>query len=284
MGSMTKSIYDTYFHFHMDTRPEFSTDLLNEDTAKTELCINNETLNIDQLSDFKKLTKVWIYTINQKQFDDIVSRINPEMLLIYGLRASDLTALAKLDNLKHLCLDWNTKATSLWDFSQNGQLETLAVRDFSALRDISELSRASTLKGLSLEGGMWKSLQLNSLEPLVNMTSLKYLSLHNLKVVTGSIRSLKSLKQLEELAISNQFPTEDYAFLSVHLPDVKCSKFMAYQSFSPAIEGKNIMVIGKRKPLLNSTTDKKRLAKYECEFEQLKEMFRHELNLGDAKL
>lgn len=69
----------------------------------------------------------------------MINQINLEMLLINGLRVSNLIALNTLSKLEVLCLEWNTKAEKLWDFSLNKNLRELEIVDFSALRDISEL-------------------------------------------------------------------------------------------------------------------------------------------------
>ncbi|WP_369691018.1 hypothetical protein [Robertmurraya korlensis] len=77
------------------------------------------------------------------------------------------------------------------------------------------------------------------------------------------------------MLISNQFPTEEYAKLSVALPNTKSDKFEAYVHISP-IGDKDIMVVGKRKPLLNSNSksDVKRLQKYQEQFKEYQDKYK----------
>ena len=86
-----------------------------------------------------------------------------------------------------------------------------------------------------------------------------------------SLEPIAELKELQELSISNQFPTKEYAKLSVALPNTKCDKFEAYVHLPSSIGDKDIMVVGKRKPFLNSNSkvDMKRLEKYQEQFKLL---------------
>lgn len=54
--------------------------------------------------------------------------------------------------------------------------------------------------------------------------------------------------------------------LSVTLPKTKCDCFKPYIFLSSPIEDKDVMVVGKRKPFLNSKVDVKKLQKYEEQF------------------
>jgi hypothetical protein len=73
--------------------------------------------------------------------------------------------------------------------------------------------------------------------------------------------------------VSNQFPTEDYAYLAVELPNVICEMFQPYIKLNQKINDLDIMVTGKRKPFLNSKADTDRILKYEKAFEKLKKKF-----------
>lgn len=67
---------------------------------------------------------------------------------------------------------------------------------------------------------------------------------------------------------------EEYAKLSVALPYTECEFFKPYVYMNDAIEGKNIMVIVRRRPLLNSKTDTVKIQKYEEEFKKLQEEYK----------
>lgn len=265
---------NTDYNFLMKNRPEYTEDLSFVEIESIELYIDGKTKHLGRLSKLPQLNKVWLYNINQKQFDQILSCINPEELMIEGIRAADLSGLEALNRLHILHLNWNTKATKLWNFSCNKNLVALTIEDFPKLHDISEVSAAATLKNLALKGSPANQpLKIDTLKPLVSLSNLKYLQLSNIRVEKDSIRPLASLKQLNYLSIANTFPTEDFAFLSVALSGVKCNGFSPYQKLSSAVDGKNLMITGKYKPFLNSNNDGKKIARYEREFEQFQRKY-----------
>jgi hypothetical protein len=261
------------FIFRIEERPQFTDDLANVDISSTELLIRGKTKNIKRLKSFSNLIKLWIYTVNQKEFDAILNLVNPKMLHIYEMRVEDLSAISSLTNLEVLGLEWNTKANNLWDLSNNTYLKSLSIKDFSKLNDINPLQNKKSLEILILSGGVWNTLKLNSLEPLRFLSDLKYLGLSNIKVLDESLEPISFIKGLQELEISNQFSTEEYARISVNLPNTKCSLFQPYIYLTSPIDDKDVMVVGKRKPFLNSKVDVKRLQKYEEQFKEFQRKF-----------
>ena len=260
--------------FRIGTQPQFADDLSNVDVSSTELFIRGKTRNIERLKSFSNLKKLWIYTVNQKEFNTILSLVNPKMLHIYEMRVEDLSIISSLKDVEILALEWNTKAQSLWEFSNNTSLKSLSIKDFSKLSDIRPVKYSEGLELLDLSGGDSNSLRLKNLDPLKQLKNLKFLGLSNIRVEDESLEPITELKGLQELEISNQFPTEEYAKLSVALPNTKCDKFKAYVYLSSPIGNEDVMVVGKRKPFLNSKVDVKRLQKYEQQFEGFQENYR----------
>ena len=259
--------------FRPDVQPEFLDDLTDIDDSLTELAIHGKTKNIKRLKFFNKLEKLWVYSVSQKELNMILELVNPKMLYIYNIRAEDLSLISLLTNLEILALEWNSKASTLWDLSKNEKLKALSIKDFSKLIDITSLQKSKRLKLLDLSGGDSNPLKLNNLESLESLSDLKYLGLSNIKVQDESLQPISKLKGLQELEISNEFPTEEYARLSITLPNVKCAHFKPYIFLLSPIGDKDTMVVGKRKPFLNSKVDKRRLEKYEEQYKVLQSKY-----------
>jgi len=260
--------------FRAKKRPKYTQDLNEVTLEETELYIHGDTKNIYRLSSFSKLNKLWLSYVNQKELNLIINLINPRMLCIYDIKASDLTSLEKLTNLEILEIEWNTKATELWNISRNKLLKALYIKDFSRLHDISQITGGHNINILSLAGGNSKPLKLDTLKELAELRQLEYLGLSNIKILDESLDPLTELKYLKELSISNQFPTEEYAKLSMRLPHTKCEKFSAYSFLGSPIGGKDVMVVGKRKPLLSTREDTDKLQKYKERFKALQEKYK----------
>ncbi|QKL20854.1 leucine-rich repeat domain-containing protein [Bacillus altitudinis] len=266
---------DPEYIFRHDARPEAVHDLADVDENATELVITGKTKNIERLNSFSNLTKLWIYKVGQKEFNAILSLVNPKMLYMRELRVEDLSIISSLQDVEVLSLEWNTKAQSLWDLSKNTFLKSLSLTDFSKLNDIAPLQKNTGLEWLQLSGGIWNTLNLNTLQPLRYLKHLKYLCLSNIKVKDESLEPISALEGLKELDISNQFPTEEYARLSVTLPNTKCDRFAPYIFLSSPIVDKDVMVIGKRKPKINSKVDGEKLKKYEKQFKAYQEKYKN---------
>ncbi|PGK51736.1 internalin [Priestia megaterium] len=265
--------------FPVGKQPNFTRDVAGiQNKHVKEIAIDHDTKNIKLLSSLPNIDTVWIYWVNQKEFDSIISLINPRHLYVYGVQIPDLSSLECLADVETICLQWNTKASTLWDVSQNTRLRKLGVEDFKHLVDISVLSDCFWLDELTLAGGVVSNtLKLDNLSPLSALVNLKTLGLNNIRVKDESLSPLQHLKTLKELHISNQFPTEEYAKLSVHLRKTTCDLFQPYKKLLQHINGKDVMVTGKRKPFLNSVADVSKLEKYASQFKQFQDKERKEL-------
>jgi len=260
--------------FHDNKRPNITSDLKNVESSVTELVIKGDTKNLSKLKELSGLKKLWIEFVNQKEFDKIIDLINPEFLYIYGMRVDDLSKLEKLVNLKILGLESNTRAYELWNLRAHPFLKSLLIKGFSKLTNVQNLKYGFNLKLLNLEGNDSNQLKIENLQPLKSLQNLEYLALSNIRVMDESLEPISNLKKLKLFKTSNQFPTEEFAKLSVLLPNTHCNKFEPYFKLSYPIDDLNTMVVGKRKPILNDKRDKKRLDKYEENFRKLQEQYK----------
>ena len=259
--------------FPIGEQPEFIKDLNDVDITIVEIALQGKTKNLEKLESFQHLDTVWLFNVNQAEFDLIISFIKPKVLYIYQMKVERLATLELLSSIEQIYLCWNTKADKLWNLSKNTALKTLSIEDFKKLNSVYELQYNTAIETLSLSGGVWNTLNIDTLEPLKGMTRLNSLSLLNIRVRDESLEPLTQLKTLSNLTISNQFPTEEYAKLSIALADTKCDYFQPYVVLDDPIDGKDIMVIGKRKPFLNSVTDNQKLEKYTSQFKAFQEKF-----------
>jgi len=202
--------------------------------------------------------------------------VDVEFLHFYELRAADLSSLSAMHRLRHLKIHWNTKLTSLDALGGLKQLETLVLLDTPKASDLEPLRQLSELSAFLFGGGIWHANEALSLAPLASLPKLAEVALENLRIHSNGLRPLAGCAALETLTLSNQFETEEYAWLSVALPHVQCSQLAPWVPINP-IAGKDTMIIGKRKPMLDSRADGARIAKYEEAFRKLQARFRADL-------
>lgn len=199
--------------------------------------------------------------------------VHVEALHLYELRAKTLEPLRRCTHLRALAVHWAPKTTDLAPLGALSALETLMLVHTPKANDLAPLSALESLRGLEFSGGIWSKNRAASLEPLGALRNLREIRLLNLKVDAGGLRPLAACPRLEDLVLSNQFETADYAFLAVRLPRARCAKFAPWVRLEPAIGGKDTLVVGRRKPLLDSRADGARLRAYEAAFEDLRAGF-----------
>ena len=248
-------------------------DILEVDESTSDLALFGDAKGIERLTDLRKLRRIWLIGANQKQFDKIVSSVNLTVFKGYNLRVPDLGCLERFTEIEELSLNWNTKAHDIESIGKLLTLRIFQIQDFTQVHDLTPIARLSNLEALDISGGIWNTFKVDTLEPLEHLANLRYLCLTNIRVHDESLTPISRLSLLKKLDISNQFPTEEYAKLSVWLPKVECEYFKPYIDLKQKIGNNDVMVVGKRKPFLNKGTDSRRLKKYEQEFNRLREKY-----------
>lgn len=251
----------------------FIKDLNDFDKNEKSLHMSVSAKNINRLRELS-IENLWLVGANDKELRKILPLVNLKYLSLYQVLAKDLTILETLEKAETIILKWNTKSTRLWDISKNKELRTLEITDFSKLEEIDQLSLARQITYLTLGGGHTKPLKIKSINTLKDLTNLNTLSLTNIKIADNSLKPIGHLKNLKALSLSNQFETQEYAWLATRLPNTKCKMFQPINSCN-IVDAENrtiwdTMVTGREKPFLLSTKDQARIDKYIKDFERLK--------------
>jgi len=243
-------------------------DLSWEGSEKPIIIVDGKIFSLKNLEQ-RTVTGENLYGCNAKNIDLICTRVNTSLAHFYEMRVEDLSPLKNLQHLRHLAIRWNTKAKSIEPIGTMSGLNTLILEDTPKVASLDPLAALSELEHLEYSGGIWNSNRSNSLNALAALKKLKYLGLLNLKLSDNSLKPIAECKSIVELNICNKFKTEEFAFLAANMPNVECDKFQAYVKLSSPIGENDVMVVGSRKPFLNSVKDKDRLLKYETNFAKL---------------
>jgi hypothetical protein len=230
--------------------PDMVDDLGVLTSPPERLSIRGNTKNLRRLLDFPPLEVVWVGDVNQRQFDEIIGLIDPLYLLFNGLRVADLSPLGRFTQLEALEINWNTKVTDISFLTMLTHLRLLALVHCTKVHDLSPIGALRELEILDLGGGMWSTFRPETLAPLANLHKLRGLSLEAIRAGDESLAPVAGLGNLREIELSNQFPTEEYARLSVAFPNIACTHFQPYFDFSMGTGERQVMVTSKRGPVL----------------------------------
>lgn len=238
--------------------------------------VDGRLCRVREMDSVEEGSSGYVVGVNDKTFPIACEYLRVETLHFYEMRVSDLTPLAQHLWLRRLAITWNTKVTSINPIGELGGLEVLVLEDTPKVRSLDPIARLHDLVALDYSGGICNKNRAESLDPVGQLQKLEELMLTNLRIDTGGLRPIAKCSRLKHLTVSNQFPTADYAYLSARLPEVDCDMLTPWVRLGQALEGKDIMVVGRRKPFLSSVEDRDRIEKYERQFEKLRTEFLRE--------
>lgn len=237
---------------------------------------------IAALDDAPQAMTLTISGLDQGTFELLVTRYAQRFVGINFWkcpRVQDLTPLEDLPALRCINYYWNQKATRLWNFKRTPGLTGLRFDDFTKLVNLGDLKDAQFLQELEFGNAVSTQSEFESLKPLSALSSLKSLAFNAKKIRDARIEPLASLGQLQTLAFpANLFTTAQVAWLRARLPStVDCATLAASCPIRQPVQtqGKTLdtVVVGAKKPMLDSTLDAKRLRRYQDEFAALLQYF-----------
>jgi hypothetical protein len=204
--------------------------------------------------------------LKDADIETIGKHLRVSALSLYEVRASSLAPLGKIATLRKLSVVWARKLESLSFLADCGRLETLILSDVGMIKSVEPVSRLDHLTHLEISGGIIAVAKFESLRPIADCKSLSSLSLSNIRVADDDLQFVTAIPNLKELDVSNQWPTEQYALLAKKLKGITCDHLKPWKKFEQSIHGKDVMVVGRGKPFLNSVNDTARIRNYEEQF------------------
>jgi hypothetical protein len=174
---------------------------------------------------------------------------------------------------------------ALWNLSRNPRLTGLRFEDFTRLHDLRDLEKGASLQELEFGDHVWAKSVFQSLEPLAALGGLRSLDFDARRIDDGRIEPLGELTGLEELWFPTSiFTTRQIARLHARLPASVQSESLGpvrHLKLPPDDDGKteDVLLVGKRKPSLNSVRDAECIRKHVDAFWQMVDDFRRDPSL-----
>jgi hypothetical protein len=236
--------------------------------------------DLEPISERPDATAITISGLDQDTFEHFVSGYGRQFAGIHFWkcpRIADLSPLQDLPQLTHVAFYWNQRTTRLWDLSATPSLRGLHFEDFTRLNILDDLAAGSSLEELGFGNAVWVTSAYETLDPLAGLGRLRHLDFSAKHILDDRIQPLASLTALESVSFPTRlFTTEQCAWLRARLPVTATGRVLepSMKLDKPLVNGKDTLIIGKRKPWLNSGKDAERIARYEAQFWQLVEGFR----------
>jgi len=261
--------------------PIWRVDLMLRDIGGGRLAVRD----LDAISRQPEATVLRVSGLDQATFETLVEQHGPQFTAIQFWkcpRVQDFSPLESLPDLALVSIYWNQRTSKLWNLAKTPNLRGLEFEDFSRLRDLEDLRNAVAIEELSFGDKVWVKASVASLEPVGAVKAIRRLSFALRKVDDGRIQPLAHLTKLERLDCpSNLFTTEQLAWLRAHLSDTVESRVLApVQQFDKP--DRDVLVMGKRKPFLNSQADARKLQRYVDDYWKMVARFREDPSLQPA--
>jgi Leucine-rich repeat (LRR) protein len=200
----------------------------------TELNLNITQLTIGS-SEQKKLVRQWCdrlpslttvkylwfcSRVNQEMFEAACEMENLEGLYIKWSGIKQLDSLTKLKKLKHLHIGSSGQVESIKIFGKMNWLTTLNFEQLNNITDFADIAGMSELEGLGLDGSIMTAQKITTLQPVGQLTGLKYLTLTNTQTKDKSFEPILNLKELIRFNSSWNYPVAEFEKLK-RLPNLK---------------------------------------------------------------
>ena len=177
----------------------------------------------EKLPELTEVKYLWLNSrVNQKIFDAICKLVNLEGLFIKWSGVKKIDNIQNLKNLKHFCLGSSSQVEDIDALGKLSNVITLDLENLKKISDFSVISNLSKLEGLGLDGSMYTAQKIDTLEPLRNLTELKYLTLTNSRILDKSFEAILNLRKLVRFNCSYNYPANEFEKLK-NLPNLKYS-------------------------------------------------------------
>ncbi len=176
-------------------------EILNVVCTQTDLPPYQQKKLVDEwcvkFPETNKVKILWLHSkVPQRLFESVCEMKNLVGLYIKWSGIKDLISIQKLKSLSYFHLGDSAMIESIDCIGKMKNLKWLGFSNINKIRNISPLSKLTQLEGLTLEGSLWTTQIVETLQPLEQLTNLKYLSICNLKSRDKTLNPITKLKKL----------------------------------------------------------------------------------------
>ena len=260
--------------------------MININYCITWLKRNKETylrFHINNQNDFEKLNDVNVKEIiisglNQKYFEYFCKNYANKFEIIQICHCpliKDFSSFELLDKVHFIIINWNYRATKLWNMTNNIMLKGLCLENLKKVSVLDGIELAPSLTELMITEGPDVRLFLETLNPLEKCKNLENLDITISGILDNNASPILKIKSLKEANFRDDlFETEQFAMLVAKLKNVILSPSKPYFicGSDDSDNERNVLVVGKKKPWL--TKNSKKLKQYEDEWNKYIEKYK----------
>ena len=166
----------------------------------------------EMLPGLRGVRLLWLtFKVPQEVFDAACRMRDLEGLWIKWSSIESIDNLRAPAHLKYFHLGSSTRLASIDPLHDCGRLRSLGLENVARVDRLDPIASLTQLEGLSLEGSMWTTWHVATLQPIGNLPGLRYLSLANLRSADRSLTPLYALRNLETLITARWWDERELA-------------------------------------------------------------------------
>lgn len=192
----------------------------------TRAWIGRQKLNFRGLGTRHALRHLISGNVDQPLLDDIGELAELERLeLEWPMVAKNLTPLLRLRRLAFLSIDSPRYIADFRPLLELPALRTLIITNPKKMTNLEWLDGAHHLEVIGVEGGMWSTYKIPTLQPLAGLRSLRAFLGVSTTLADKNLAPLKDCPRLEYLGIACVAPQAEFDRLREAKPDLVCEWF-----------------------------------------------------------
>ena len=150
------------------------------------------------LPKLKGVRHLWLGSrVPQKLFDAACNVPGLESLYVKWSNIVKLDQLESASSLRHVHIGASTKIESIEPLRTMHALSWLGLESVTQVKSLEPISGLHSLQGLTVDGSMWTTQTIETLDPIGNLINLRYLAITNLRSIDQTLRPLFKLRNLE---------------------------------------------------------------------------------------
>ncbi|NDV68303.1 leucine-rich repeat domain-containing protein [Dysgonomonas sp. 25] len=178
----------------------------------------------EQIFDCPNLEELTLHDPSKEQVQAIRKLTNIKRLRVTLFRATDVDFIGDLPNLEELILEYVSGFSDLTPLSKLTKLKSIHFENLRRVSNFDGLRGLNNLRYLHIDGTLDWNQPIENFDFLSGLPNLEVFSLGWItnKSAYPAFTSILKLKNLKKInIIRNTFPTEEFAFLEVALPNVE---------------------------------------------------------------
>lgn len=232
--------------------------------------IGKEQSHWRQIFELPNLHELTLHEPSKEQLESISELHKLKRLRISHARPKNIEFIAGLENLEECVFEYVSGFSDLTPFSGLSKLKSLHFENLRRVKDFSGLRGLQSLRYLDINGTLDWNQPIENFDFLNELPDLEVFSLGWIinKTEYPALKPLLNLKNLKKIKIiRNTFPTSEYAFLEMGLPNIEGASWDLFWECGDRLEfiGKRAGWVG-----INSSNKVEKCKKLKEEYEKLK--------------